>query len=370
MTQRRPRPRPYDRELESLRLLGGNGRQEPCPTGWYFARFSKHLRPGQVVPVTYMSRQYALFRTRGGAVGMIDSQCCHMGADLSRCGKVREERLVCGFHAWEFGADGVCRKIPGADRIPARAVQHSLPTTELAGVIWFWHGPSAPEPMTELGFAEDRRRHLCLTGEVLVCHADLLPIGEHVTDASHWPYTHSNGHPMVSVPLRDEGRHFSFRIQPAADADDLRIHRFRPRVVVSMTNPTTAVVTQQPGPEPDGKPHRMAFVAAVSPVRPGVTIATWALVVRKLGPDWPLWPVNRLWAAFLWRLVRRNHHADFDILRWMRPVAKDLWSVTDGPTVRAYRRFYRRNIAEGCTPVGTFSPIPRDPGAPPPVHPS
>ncbi|MGW2186131.1 Rieske (2Fe-2S) protein [Streptomyces sp. NPDC001719] len=126
MTQRRPRPRPYDRELESLRLLGGNGRQEPCPTGWYFARFSKHLRPGQVVPVTYMSRQYALFRTRGGAVGMIDSQCCHMGADLSRCGKVREERLVCGFHAWEFGTDGVCRKLPGADRIPARAVQHSL----------------------------------------------------------------------------------------------------------------------------------------------------------------------------------------------------------------------------------------------------
>jgi hypothetical protein len=88
----------------------------------------------------------------------------------------------------------------------------------------------------------------------------------------------------------------------------------------------------------------MAFLAAVSPVRPGVTIATWGLIVRKLGPDWLLWPVNRLWAAFLWRLVRRNHRADFDILRWMRPVAKDLWSAADGSTVRAYRRFYRRNL--------------------------
>ncbi|MBT2382435.1 Rieske 2Fe-2S domain-containing protein [Streptomyces sp. ISL-11] len=361
MTRRRPRPRPYDRELHSLRPIGHGGEQEPSPIGWYFARFSKHLRPGQVVPITRMDRQYALFRTRGGRAAVIDSQCCHMGADLSRCGHVREERLVCGFHAWEFDKEGTCRKIPGADRIPSRAVQRSLPVTEVAGVIWFWHGSPTPEPLGELAFAEDRGRHLYLTGEVLVCHADLLPIGEHVTDSSHWAYTHSKGHPMVSVPLRDEGRHFSFRIQPA-EAQDLRIHHFRPRVVVSMVGPTTALVTHQPGPEPDGKPHRMAFVAAVSPVRPGITIATWCLIVRKLGPDWLLWPANRLWAAFLWRLVRRNHHADFDILRWMRPVAKDLWSAADGPTVRAYRRFYRRNLPPATaepTAESTEGPAPR-----------
>ncbi|MFG2550232.1 Rieske 2Fe-2S domain-containing protein [Streptomyces sp. NPDC048581] len=351
MTRRRPRPQPYDRELDHLLPFGGGGEQDPCPTGWYFARFSRHLRPGQVVPVTYMARQYALFRTRGGQVGMIDSQCCHMGADLSRCGRVREERLVCGFHAWEFDTDGACRNIPRADRIPSRAVQHSLPVTEQGGIIWFWHGSPTPEPMSQLRFTEDRRRHLCLAGEVLICHADLRPIGEHVTDVSHWPYTHSPGRTMTAVQLRDEGRHFSFRIQPAEE-DGTRIHHFRPYVLVEMASPTTAVATPQPGPYPDGKPPRMAFVAAVSPVRPGVTIATWSLIVRKLGPDWLLWPANRLWAAFLWRLVRHNHHADFEILRWMRPVAKDLWSVADGPTLRAYRRFYRRNLppaTEGST---------------------
>ncbi|MEU2870470.1 Rieske 2Fe-2S domain-containing protein [Streptomyces olivoreticuli] len=343
MTRRRRRPRPYDHELQSLRLHVGHERQGPVPVGWYFARFSRHLRRGEVVPVTYMAQEYALFRTRGGQVGMIDSQCCHMGADLGRCGRVSEERLVCGFHAWEFDKDGTCRKIPGAGRIPSRAAQRSVPVTELGGIIWFWHGSPTPEPLGELDFAEDRRRHLYLAGEVLVCHADLLPIGEHVTDASHWAYTHSPGRPMTSVQLRDEGRCFSFLIQPA-DADGTRIHHFRPYTLISMASPTTAVATPQPGPRPDGKPPRMAFVAAVSPVRPGVTLATWSLVVRKFGPDWLLWPVNRLWAAFLWRLVRRNHHADFDILRWMRPVAKDLWSAADGPTVRAYRRFYRRNL--------------------------
>ncbi|ARZ66067.1 Rieske 2Fe-2S domain-containing protein [Streptomyces sp. HU2014] len=359
MKQRRRRPRPYDRELQSLRHPVGPERQGPVPVGWYFARFSRHLRRGEVVPVTYLAREYALFRTRGGQVGMIDSQCCHMGADLSRCGRVSEERLVCGFHAWEFGTDGTCRKIPGAGRVPSRAVQSSVPVTELGGIIWFWHGSPAPEPMDELAFAEDHRRHMYLGGEVLVCHADLLPIGEHVTDAAHWAYTHSPGRPMVSVQLTDEGRRFAFRIQPA-DADDSRIHHFRPYTLISMASPTTAVATPQPGPRAEGKPPRMAFIAAVSPVRPGVTLATWGLVVRKLGPDVPFWPVNRLWAAFLARLARHNHRADFDILRWMRPVARDLWSAADGPTVRAYRRFYRRNlppaaeepVAEGASGKG------------------
>ncbi|MBT2395985.1 hypothetical protein [Streptomyces sp. ISL-100] len=97
-------------------------------------------------------------------------------------------------------------------------------------------------------------------------------------------------------------------------------------------------------PQQDTRPPLLTVIAAVSPVGPGLTIAMWAVVVRKLGPDWLLWPVNRLWAAFLRRLVRRNAASDLDVLRWRRPVAKDLWSAADGPSVRAYRRFYRRNL--------------------------
>lgn len=48
--------------------------------------------------------------------------------------------------------------------------------------------------------------------------------------------------------------------------------------------------------------------------------------------------------AFLRRLVRRNAASDVAVLRWRRPVAKDLWSAADGPSVRTYRSFYRRKI--------------------------
>ncbi|MEU1310895.1 Rieske 2Fe-2S domain-containing protein [Streptomyces cinnamoneus] len=341
--RQRRRPRPYDQVLHDL-LLTENGREQPlCPTGWYFARFSKHLGKGEVVPVTYMNRQYALFRTDTGRVGMIDSQCCHMGADLARCGVVREENLACGYHAWEFDTAGRCRNIPGATRIPSRAGQRGVPVTERGGRIWFWHGPQPPEPLTHLDFAQDRRRYTCLPGEVTVCHADLLPVSEHVTDVAHWPYVHKASVPMTVVTVRDEGRHFSYRVQPA-EGHGQRIQRFHPYATVTMAGPTSAVITPRTDPRPGEKPPRFTVVTAMSPVRPGVTVTAWSVIVRTLRPGWLLWPVNRLMAGVIWRVVRRNSRADRDILRWMRPVAKDLWSSADGPSVRAYRRFYQRNL--------------------------
>lgn len=50
MTRRHSRPQPYDPELDHLLLFGGGGRQDPCPTGWYFARGQPHAVP-PAIPV-------------------------------------------------------------------------------------------------------------------------------------------------------------------------------------------------------------------------------------------------------------------------------------------------------------------------------
>ncbi|MBT2511736.1 Rieske 2Fe-2S domain-containing protein [Streptomyces sp. ISL-98] len=355
---RRPRPQSYDLELHHHLPPGADRGPVTAPTGWYFARFSKHLRCGQVVPVTYLSREYALFRTDSGQIGMVESQCCHMGAHLARGGYVRNESLTCGFHAWEFDVTGRCVKIPGGCRIPSRARQRSLTVAEHSGCIWFWHGPGPAQPFTDLDHAQDRRHYLHVAGEVHVCHSDLLTVSEHVTDVAHWPCAHGAPGPMTYVPLRDEGPHFSFMIQPV-DADITRVQRFRPYARVTMASPTLALVTAQSQPQQDTRPPLLTVIAAVSPVGPELTIAMWAVVVRKLGPDWLLWPVNRLWAAFLRRLVQRNAASDLDVLRWRRPVAKDLWSAADGPSVRAYRNFYRRNLPPQGT-EHTTAQLPQD----------
>ncbi|WP_169314291.1 Rieske 2Fe-2S domain-containing protein [Streptomyces piniterrae] len=338
----RSRLRSYDRALQSEQgpVATEDG---PYPSGWYFARFGEHLRRGQVVPVTFMSQSYALFRTREGHVGMVDSQCCHLGADLSRCGSVSGERLVCGYHAWEFDRTGHCTKIPGMDRIPPRARQRSVPVLERGGNIWFWYGDGPPLPFVDVDFTDDRRRYVTLPGEVSICHGGLLPLAEHVTDVSHWPFIHGASEPMQYVSLRNEGRHFEYRVQPSSPVRRMQGF-FRPYILVTLTGPASSVVRSQHGPEPNRDRPFLAAVLGSSPVRDGATITAWRIAVRKLGPDWLLWPVNRLLAVLLWWVVRRNFHADLEILRWTRPPAKPLWVKADGPSVREFQHFYRRQI--------------------------
>ncbi|WP_424887035.1 Rieske 2Fe-2S domain-containing protein [Streptomyces sp. XH2] len=346
----RSRPRAYDRALETTQSSARpNG--TAYPSGWYVARFSRHLKRGQVVPVTFMSRHYALFRTRSGRVGMVESQCCHLGADLSRCGRVAGEHLLCGFHAWAFDSSGRCTDIPGQDRIPARAGQRSLPVTEQAGNIWFWHGDGPPHPLDTAAFADDRRRYVTLPGQVSVFHVNLLSVAEHVADLAHWPYSHQAHEPMEYVPVRDEGPHFEFRIQPAAARTSRRMQRFfRPYALVTMAGPTATVFRAQTGPHIDRDHPAFAAILGASPVRDGVTFSTWRVAVRKLGPDLPLWPLNRLLAVLVWLVVRRNARADQEILRWMQPLEKPLWVKSDGPSVREFQRFYHRQTANPHPP--------------------
>lgn len=64
-----------------------------------------------------------VFRARDGHVGVLDSRCAHLGADLSQ-GKVRDMislndwkfgrmpyRINC-MHGWRYGVDGKCTSIP------------------------------------------------------------------------------------------------------------------------------------------------------------------------------------------------------------------------------------------------------------------
>ena len=65
-----------------------------------------------------------------------------MGANLTR-GKICNDRLVCPFHAWEFGADGKCTKTLNADAIPDYARLQTYPVTERHGLVFMFYGKKA-----------------------------------------------------------------------------------------------------------------------------------------------------------------------------------------------------------------------------------
>ncbi len=88
------------------------------------------------------------YRGEDGQVHILDAFCPHMGGNLS-LGEVCGNSLVCPFHHWSWGADGVCDNIPYAKKIPPEAVIRSWPTTEENKLLFVWHDHEGKPPIPE-----------------------------------------------------------------------------------------------------------------------------------------------------------------------------------------------------------------------------
>lgn len=95
----------------------------------------------------YFGTKLVAFRGEDdGEVHVLDAYCPHMGGDLS-LGEVKGNSVICPFHQWSWGPDGVCDDIPYAKRIPSRACIKSWPTTEINGLLFVWNDPEGNPPI-------------------------------------------------------------------------------------------------------------------------------------------------------------------------------------------------------------------------------
>jgi 3-ketosteroid 9alpha-monooxygenase subunit A len=95
----------------------------------------------------YFGTKLVAYRGReDGQVHILDAYCPHMGADLS-LGCVKGDSLVCPFHSWSWGGDGVCNDIPYAKRVPPRAVIKAWPTLDDNGLLFVWTDPVGNAPL-------------------------------------------------------------------------------------------------------------------------------------------------------------------------------------------------------------------------------
>ncbi|WP_131769728.1 Rieske (2Fe-2S) protein [Candidatus Protofrankia californiensis] len=338
----------HDRRLLEGQSFGEEQKTD-YPLGWYFARFSEDLAPGQVLPVEFMSHQFALFRGKSGRVGMVDSQCCHMGADLGRCGTVVEDRIKCGYHAWEFRTDGGCEVIPELDqsKIPPRAGQRSIPVREHAGNIWFWYGPEPAGEFIEVPYA-DSKKYLNLKGQIYIARGTLLPVAEHVSDIYHFPVAHKGaGRLEYSILVNKEDR-LEYQLRPADETGMKKVQKwFRPFAFIEMIGPSASLYRTQKDATVDRSGPLLTIVLGGTPVRDDVMFFGYRVIVRKIGPGPLFAPFNHLIARMMWLTVRRNVYADIDVLRWLRHPEKTLWVKPDGPSVREFRTFFQRRIVPG-----------------------
>ena len=119
----------------------------PWPASWYLFGTIRELDRGPVSK-TMLGRQIVAYRGESGAIAVMDARCSHMGADLG-CGQVQGDAIVCPYHNWRYGSDGLCAHAPGMAHPPPFARQRTFPAVERNGYLFFFHGA---EPLFPLPF--------------------------------------------------------------------------------------------------------------------------------------------------------------------------------------------------------------------------
>ena len=124
---------------------------DPFPEGWYFLTSRRALLKARLIRKTWMGENIVVWCDDDGNVCVAEAYCPHLGADLGpdAGGRVRDGRLVCPFHRFEFDAAGQCVATPFAPA-PRAARLRVFETREIAGLIFAWWGIGGREPQWHL----------------------------------------------------------------------------------------------------------------------------------------------------------------------------------------------------------------------------
>ncbi|MEO0375781.1 MAG: Rieske 2Fe-2S domain-containing protein [Cyanobacteria bacterium P01_A01_bin.17] len=154
---------------------------------WYAVEFSSKLQDATLIPFELFDQPWVLFRDRQGQVGCIQDECAHRACPLS-LGQVVDGTVQCGYHGWQYDANGSCTHMPSCQHIQVGI--KSLPCQEQNGMIWVWPGSAQPTELSEhiYQLPEGFQLHAEVAMELPVEHGLLL---ENLLDLAHAPFTHT-----------------------------------------------------------------------------------------------------------------------------------------------------------------------------------
>jgi len=115
------------------------------PRGW-FCIGAAYEFTNEPRMMNYFGTSLVGYRGEDGEVHVLDAYCPHMGANLAD-GEVKGNSVICPFHAWSWGADGICDNIPYAKKIPPKAVIKSWPAMEENELVYVWNDPDGGQPI-------------------------------------------------------------------------------------------------------------------------------------------------------------------------------------------------------------------------------
>lgn len=165
---------------------------------WYAVETSDQVT-NKPKKITCLGQDFVLYRTSKGEVVCLSDLCPHRGAALSG-GWVKDDKMVCPYHGWEFVPDGACVRIPAnleGRGMPKKARVDSYPTQEKYGFVWVFMGDLAEEDRPPIphwpefdDLKKDGGRWKPVYGEYL-WNSNYERILENGCDVAHTPFVHA-----------------------------------------------------------------------------------------------------------------------------------------------------------------------------------
>lgn len=179
---------------------------------WYAVGVVEGSRGSAPRTVRLFGDEYVLWVPDRGPASLTQPHCPHRGAHLSAA-SVRDDRLVCCYHGWEFATSGACAHIPQLEPglpIPPKPRLATWPVVERYGMWWACvgvpesEGPPFWREADELGW----RVHVDFFEPWGAC---ALRIVDNTIDQSHPAFVHQGtfGDPTKPLVPRYDVEHTS-----------------------------------------------------------------------------------------------------------------------------------------------------------------
>jgi vanillate O-demethylase monooxygenase subunit len=151
---------------------------------WYVAATSDEIGEG-LLGRRLLGMPVVVYRRGSNDVVAMEDRCIHRAYPLS-AGRLEGDRVVCGYHGFQYDPDGRCVEVPSQENVPHGACVRTFPVSEQPPFVWIWLGePGAaalrPPPRTpwlsDAGWAN--------TGEILRVEANYMLLHEHYLDLTN-----------------------------------------------------------------------------------------------------------------------------------------------------------------------------------------
>lgn len=164
----------------------------PFPEGWYFVTTRKAVLKEGLIEKTWMGKKIVVWSDDSGRISVSEAVCPHLGADLGPAagGCIRDGRLVCPFHGYEFDVAGDCVATPFAPP-PRTAKLIVFETREILGLIFAWWGRRGEESRWGIGDEQpDQAGWSGMNIQTLRFPGHPQETTENVVDLAHLRYVH------------------------------------------------------------------------------------------------------------------------------------------------------------------------------------